>query len=86
LGYRTGKIERFRHNHLARRVREVESNVVPEHRSIIVRGPTIMLRQPGTANRSADYAISVYLAPLPPQMGQRSGGVPISMWPQTGQR
>ena len=34
----TGKIERLRDDHFAGRAREVERNVVPEHRYIIIRG------------------------------------------------
>ena len=34
----TRKVERLRHDHFARRMREVERYVAPEHTSMIIRG------------------------------------------------
>jgi hypothetical protein len=38
LRHGAGKVERLRHDHFARRMREVECDVVPEHSPMIIRG------------------------------------------------
>jgi len=62
LRYRTGKVECFRHYHFAWRLRKVERNAIPEHRSIIIRRLRISGRSacatglPGTAGLKNQFS------------------------------